>query len=987
MAKYTKGILLAFLTTGIIIFSVPPSAMAAALTQAQIQAIIGLLQSFRADPSVVASVRLSLNGGTSASQSGETTIPACSTPSISYAGIPDGFKFTRALDLSSASGHDISYLKIILAAAGCFTGDTSNTAFGQSIQQAVVCFKTNYQCNLAKFTNNHIKINGSVGLATVDYLNSLLSSQQNNGNNGQINIPNTTGPSTTVPTIASISPTSGIAGTSVTVYGTGFVPSDIIYLSDNYGGQTLSPVSVSSDGASLTFTMPSGNSVGTENITVGGPNSGWKKSGTQSNQIAFTVTLPLSAATPVITSIFPSSGSAGRTVTISGSGFLHTDTVYFTDALGGGSYPNSSNTTANTLFSTISPDGTSMTFKVPSLATGNYTISVGWKDSTINSRYHASNWMPFAVVAKSTQPVTVISPNGGESYTVSADGSFSIPFSWQANYTLKYPWAYLMNSTAYNVPAVASIMLGNDTVGGSSGGQGTFTALNIVDKNAKLTPGQYWVKICDQESDMFNPTCDTSDASFTIASVAPNSGYCELRDMYTSIPSQNAPDVGRGYAKMAKPAVNTISGLQSACSTSDYSTLLNNYCSLNSNAVQQGVVVYDPNGNFLSTSCGSFGCNNVSCPTSTAQPSITVTSPNAGAIFSSPTGTIPFSWTWSGVNASVVPTVYLLDQNGNTVYGELGTAGGLSYSSQGGSGTFPAPVNLVIPTGTAQYRVEICLSNTNCVTGGYFIINKTLSSTMGLYPGASITVNAPQSGETLQSGSQYTITWTNSGLPANATQYIMIMNGTSGTISDPNTAIVSNLPSTTTSYNWTVTPNTGWAAGMGNIEQKIAGLLGIQTALADTNQYVIVIGADMPGVTGDIASGKSGVFMIAYSGSYQPSLKPSVNSLYPSSGPAGTEVTITGTGFNGAYYINSDSQGSWGAGGPPAHMPFDSVSPDGTQATFKWPGMSKEIQVINNYGSSSFVYFTVTASFTSYSNSNSEALAALVQQIINALKK
>lgn len=128
----------------------------------------------------------------------------------------------------------------------------------------------------------------------------------------------------------------------------------------------------------------------------------------------------------------------------------------------------------------------------------------------------------------------------------------------------------------------------------------------------------------------------------------PNSGVCMVSDAYTSI-SQIAfwdPDVGKGYAKMAKNGINTITGLQAICTKADYDTLVQKYCAQNSNQVQEGVVTYGPGGGMTSSSCGAFGCAYRSCSTITNQTSnqtnqsttsqtnlsVTLISPNGGEV-------------------------------------------------------------------------------------------------------------------------------------------------------------------------------------------------------------------------------------------------------------------------------------------------------------------------------------------------------------------
>ncbi|HEY4499385.1 MAG TPA: Ser-Thr-rich GPI-anchored membrane family protein [Candidatus Paceibacterota bacterium] len=317
--------------------------------------------------------------------------------------------------------------------------------------------------------------------------------------------------------------------------------------------------------------------------------------------------------------------------------------------------------------------------------------------------------------------------------------------------------------------------------------------------------------------------------------------------------------------------------------------------------------------------------------------SITVISPQAGTIFSSPTAQIPFSWSWSGVTDTSIPAMYLLDQNGNVVYGELGTGSGWSYSTQSGSGLLPAPVHLAIPIGSGQYRIRICTSvkNTNCATGDYFIITRTTSSTLN--PSASIHMATPKGGEILQAGSQYTIRWTNSGLPTNATQLIMIFNGTNGTISNPNYTIVSSLPPTTTSYTWTVTTNNGWGVGMGDgVGQKLADFLGIRTAFADTNQYVIGVIASVPETGDEIAVGTSAPFTI------------NVTSLANTSQPqAPIQSSIVSNSDCGNTYI------SWPQNGNVYH--FD---PAVAQFNSNWGASSKE------YPSGRYYYYSIGVPYT-----------------------
>ncbi|MGW2375376.1 IPT/TIG domain-containing protein, partial [Kitasatospora sp. NPDC001683] len=105
----------------------------------------------------------------------------------------------------------------------------------------------------------------------------------------------------TVPVITSLTPTSGTAGTSVVINGSGFTGTSSVHF-----GTASAAFTVLSDGQ-IQATAPAG--TGTVQVTVTTP------AGT-SNGAAFTYTV-----LPVITSLTPTSGTAGTSVVINGSGF------------------------------------------------------------------------------------------------------------------------------------------------------------------------------------------------------------------------------------------------------------------------------------------------------------------------------------------------------------------------------------------------------------------------------------------------------------------------------------------------------------------------------------------------------------------------------------------------------------------------------------------------------------------------------------------
>jgi hypothetical protein len=149
------------------------------------------------------------------------------------------------------------------------------------------------------------------------------------------------------PSITSLSPTSGAVGSSVTITGSNFGASQGSG-TVKFGGVTATPTSWSA--TSIKVPVPSGAASG--NVVV-------HASGVDSNGKAFTV-LP----TPTISSLSPTSGSVGTTVTITGTNF--------------GSTQGTSTVKFNTKVATITSwSATSIKAKVPTGATtGNVVVTV-----------------------------------------------------------------------------------------------------------------------------------------------------------------------------------------------------------------------------------------------------------------------------------------------------------------------------------------------------------------------------------------------------------------------------------------------------------------------------------------------------------------------------------------------------------------------------------------------------------------------------------
>lgn len=174
------------------------------------------------------------------------------------------------------------------------------------------------------------------------------------------------------PTISSINPTSGPAGTTVTISGSNFGTTQGSSLV-RFGTNTASVIGWGN--TQITVTVPS---ITAGNYTVSVSNS----SGTGNASTQFSVT---SSSTPSISSFSPASGSVGTSVTINGSNFGATQ------GAGGIQF----GTTSATI---TSWSDTQIIATVPTLSAGNYTISVMTGGGTANSSTQ------FTVTSTTTHP-------------------------------------------------------------------------------------------------------------------------------------------------------------------------------------------------------------------------------------------------------------------------------------------------------------------------------------------------------------------------------------------------------------------------------------------------------------------------------------------------------------------------------------------------------------------------------------------------------
>lgn len=172
-----------------------------------------------------------------------------------------------------------------------------------------------------------------------------------------------------------------------------------------------------------------------------------------------------------------------------------------------------------------------------------------------------------------------------------------------------------LNWTAVTTASIGVYNIYRSTTAGFIIGLSTLVAQgNVLSYTHTNVPaGTSYYKVAAQNVDGTIYTA-SNEVSVNVTPIAAVSGICQVSNAYTSVVKFSAPDLGTGYAKKAKPGVNTREGLLSACTQADYAELLQSYCTINTSPVQEGVLTYGSDGNWLTSTCGAFGCNYRSCP-------------------------------------------------------------------------------------------------------------------------------------------------------------------------------------------------------------------------------------------------------------------------------------------------------------------------------------------------------------------------------------
>src|SRR3989441_2974378 len=285
-------------------------------------------------------ISVTTSGGTASSASSFTVIPAPTISSFSPAsgGVGtsvtiNGTSFTGASAVrfnGVSAGFTVNSSTSIAATvpSGASTGPISVTTSGGTASSAssftvipaptISSFSpasggvgTSVTINGTSFTGaSAVRFNGVSAGFTVNSSTSIAATVPSGASTGPISVTTPGGTASSAgsftvippPTITSFSPTSGGAGTTVTISGTNFNGATAVLFNSVSASFTVNSATA------ITATVPAGASSGPISVATSG--------GTASSAGSFTVIPP-----PTITSFSPASGGGGTTATISGPNF------------------------------------------------------------------------------------------------------------------------------------------------------------------------------------------------------------------------------------------------------------------------------------------------------------------------------------------------------------------------------------------------------------------------------------------------------------------------------------------------------------------------------------------------------------------------------------------------------------------------------------------------------------------------------------------
>jgi hypothetical protein len=635
-----------------------------------------------------------------------------------------------------------------------------------------------------------------------------------------------------------LNPASGPAGTSVTVTGTNFPAGSAIAI--NYDGvrMTTAPATVtasSSGGFTATFAVPSGSAAGSHTVSATG--------GTATDTAPFTVKPPASVTAS------PTAGPISTSVTVTGANFAASTFVNV-------AFDGTNQVTSPTTVTTSSTGAFTASFTAPSAASGAHTVSARAGATTASTPFTA------------TVPTITITPTSGlPGSTVTISGSNFRP---NAAVVINYDGAAVTTTPA--------------TVTSTS--VGAFSAVTFAVPSSSA-PGAHTVRA--------TTVAATASTGFTTASPAAPS--------ITLSPTSGIPD-----------ATITVTGSNYPASSTVQVTFNGTATPVASNVTVTSTGTFSTT--FAVPSAAAVGAHTVTAattagPAATASAAFTVTQPPSVTLTptSGPPGTLV---TVSGSNYPASSTVQV-------------TFGGTNVATATVTSTGTFSTTFSVPTAATSGQTPV-----NATSGS---VGATATFTVTSSP-PSITLN-PASGPPGTS-----VTVTGSHYPANSAVTISF-NGTNMTTSPATVTTTSTgtfsasftVPSSSAAGAATVAAKTGSASSTATFTVTPPALIVLNPTSGPTGTSVTITGSNYPpsaavaitfngtSVTttpASITTTSTGTFSATFtvpsssglgratvraaSGSsagtaiFTVTDQPSII-LSPSSGPGGTQVTVTGSNY------------------------------------------------------------------------------------------
>ena len=748
----------------------------------------------------------------------------------------------------------------------------------------------------------------------------------------------------TLPIVASISPTGGVTtgGTSVTITGSGFTGATAV----KFGTKAATTFSVVND-TQVTATSPSGS--GTVDITVTTPN------GTSATSAADKFTY---GAVPAVTRIAPTSGAStgGTTVTITGSAFTGATAVTF-----GGVAAQSFSVTNATTITAVSPPGS---------GTVDVLVTTPVGTSVARTLDH------FTYTGAAPAPtVTAVSPTsgstaGGTSVTITGTnftGATAVKFgAASASFTVTSATSITATSPAGSAGAVdVTVTTSAGTSATGAADQFTYTAsaspptVTSVSPNSGVTTANQNVTIAGTNftgatAVMFGTqlTLFTVNSATSITASAPSGsvGTVDITvttpagvsatssaDRYTfTAPPPTVTNVSPGSGPTAGGTSVTITGTSFTGATAiKFGTTAATTFTVNNDSQ---ITVISPAGsaggvNITVTTPGGTSTTNGGDLFSylTAPPAVTSVSPNFGPTTGSTSVTITGT-NFTGATAIKFGTANAVEASVTSPTTIIG------FSPPGVAGTVDVTVTTTLGTSATSAADQFTYSVPPTVTGISTTSGPTSGGTsvtitgtnftnvqvvqFGGLPAASITVNSPTSitvTSPAESAGVVDITVrTNAGVSATsaADQFTYQAQASPPTVTgaSPNSGPTSGGTSVTLSgTNFTGATSVRFGVASATFTVNSA------TSITATSPAGSAGAVDVTVTTSAGTSAASPADQFTYTSAAG---APMVTAISPAGGaPAGgTSVTITGSGFTGAtavkfgtkattaFTINSDTQ-------------------------------------------------------------------------------